>query len=53
VWSAVVVVAEPVWQRRGRVSGGAVADAVGPLARDRLVEAFDFPVRLRVSFRCS
>lgn len=42
--SALVVVAEPVWQ--GSVSGGAVAvaDAFGPLSFHGLVEAFDFAV---------
>jgi hypothetical protein len=42
VRSALVVVAEPAWQRRGAASRGAVAQPVGPLTRQRLVEALDF-----------
>jgi hypothetical protein len=52
VGPALVVVVEPVWQRSSAVLGGAVADAVSPLACQRLVEALDFavgarPIRLR------
>src|SRR5207237_5284318 len=45
VWSARVVVAEPVWQCSSAVFGGAVAESVGPFFGHRLVEAFDFAVR--------
>src|SRR2546425_4473812 len=44
VWSALVVVAQPVWQCGRAVSRGAVAHPVGPLAGHRLVEAFDSPM---------
>jgi hypothetical protein len=40
-------VLQPVWQSGGAVSVGAVADAVGPFACHRLVEALDLAVRLR------
>ena len=39
-----VVVVEPVWQGVVAVSVGAVAEAVGPFACHRLVEALDFAV---------
>jgi hypothetical protein len=40
-----------VWQGSGAVSMGAVADAVGPFAGHRLVEALDLSVWLRPPFR--
>jgi hypothetical protein len=44
VRSGAVVVVEPVWQGAVAVVMGAVAEAVGPLARHRLLEAFHLAV---------
>jgi len=47
VWSAPVVVVEPVWQGRRPLAVGAVDEPVGPFAGHRLVEALDLAVGAR------